>query len=164
MKELGEYLKDTRMNNGVSIEEAAEDNNLSTSQLENIENGNVRAFKDVYKLKEYIQIYSKYLGLDPNDILDEFNEFLFEHTSKISLDDILEAKKKMEEKEEKRIQSPYTKEYKKKIDYRPFFYGIMILGLIALVLYFVVLFLTKEEEHHEVLIRNDREAIYEFTY
>lgn len=164
MKELGEYLKDTRVNNGVSIEEAAEDNNLSTSQLENIENGNVRAFKDVYKLKEYIQIYSKYLGLDPNDILDEFNEFLFEHTSKISLDDILEAKKKMEEKEEKRIQSPYTKEYKKKIDYRPFFYGIMILGLIALVLYFVVLFLTKEEEHHEVLIRNDREAIYEFTY
>lgn len=164
MKELGEYLKDTRISNGVSIEEAAEDNNLSTSQLENIENGNIRAFKDVYKLKEYIKNYSKYLGLDPNDISDEFNEFLFEHTSKISLDDILEAKKRMDEKEEKKVQSPYTKEYKKKLDYRPFFYGLMILGLVALLIYFVVLFLTKEEEHHEVLSKNYGEVIYEFTY
>ena len=45
MKELGEYLRDTRIQNGVSIEEAAEDNELSASQLENIENGNVKALK-----------------------------------------------------------------------------------------------------------------------
>ena len=51
VKELGEYLKDVRINNGVSLEEAAEDNELSASQLENIENGNIKAFKDVYKLK-----------------------------------------------------------------------------------------------------------------
>lgn len=37
MKELGEYLKHTRISNGVSMEEAAEDLELSTSQLENIE-------------------------------------------------------------------------------------------------------------------------------
>ena len=106
MKELGAYLKETRINNGVDIEEAAADNNLSTSQLENIESGNVRAFKDVYKLKEYIRNYSKYLGLDPTEVADEFNDFLFEHTSKISLEDILEAKKKIEEKEENKIKSP----------------------------------------------------------
>ena len=52
MKELGEYLKHTRIDNGVSMEEAAEDLELSTSQLENIESGNVRAFKDVYGLKQ----------------------------------------------------------------------------------------------------------------
>ena len=79
MKELGEYLKDVRINNGVSLEEAAEDNELSASQLENIENGNIKAFKDVYKLKEYMKNYAKYLGLDPNEVADEFNEFLFEH-------------------------------------------------------------------------------------
>ena len=44
MKELGEYLKHTRVSNGVSLAEAAEDLELSTSQLENIESGNVRAF------------------------------------------------------------------------------------------------------------------------
>ena len=37
MKELGEYLKRTRISNGVSIAEAAEDLELSTSQIENIE-------------------------------------------------------------------------------------------------------------------------------
>ena len=100
MKELGEYLRDTRIQNGVSIEEAAEDNELSASQLENIENGNVKAFKDIYKLKDYVKGYAKYLGLDSNEVVEEFNDFLFEHTSKISLDDILEAKKKLEEKEE----------------------------------------------------------------
>lgn len=164
MKELGEYLKETRISNGVSIEEAAEDNNLSSAQLENIENGNIRAFKDVYKLKEYIKSYSKYLGLDPSDVSDEFNEFLFEHTSKISLDDILEAKKKMEEKEERKIKSPYTKEYKKKINYRPFVYGVLIIGFIALIIYVVVGLLTKEEKHREVLWKNYVEDRYEFTY
>ena len=162
MKELGEYLKETRINNGVSIEEAAEDNQLSTSQLENIENGNVRAFKDVYKLKEYIRGYAKYLGLDPVEIADEFNDFLFEHTSKISLDDILEAKKKMEEKEENKIKFPYTKEYKLKKDYRPYVYGCLILVIIALLTYCIFLLLNKEPIYNEVL-KGSVEVKDEFT-
>ena len=39
MKELGEYFKTTRIKNGVSLEEAAEDLDVSTSLLENIESG-----------------------------------------------------------------------------------------------------------------------------
>ena len=69
MKELGEYLKRTRIGNGVSITEACEDLELSTSQLENIESGNVRAFKDVYELKDYIKLYAKYLGLDSDKVV-----------------------------------------------------------------------------------------------
>lgn len=163
MKELGAYLKETRINNGVDIEEAAADNNLSTSQLENIESGNVRAFKDVYKLKEYIRNYSKYLGLDPTEVADEFNDFLFEHTSKISLEDILEAKKKIEEKEENKIKSPYTKEYKQKKDYRQFIYILGGVILIAIIVYLIIALLEKEPVHNEVLLEN-KEEIYEFTY
>lgn len=163
MKELGAYLKETRINNGVDIEEAAADNNLSTSQLENIESGNVRAFKDVYKLKEYIRSYSKYLGLDPTEVADEFNDFLFEHTSKISLEDILEAKKKIEEKEENKIKSPYTKEYKQKKDYRQFIYILGGVILIAIIVYLIIALLEKEPVHNEVLLEN-KEEIYEFTY
>ena len=37
MKELGEYLKRIRMGNGVSLTEACEDLEISTSHLENIE-------------------------------------------------------------------------------------------------------------------------------
>ena len=84
MKELGEYLKRTRIKNGVSLTEACEDLEISTSHLENIEIGNIRAFKDVYELRDDVKSYAKYLGLDADKVVDEFNGFLFQHTSKIS--------------------------------------------------------------------------------
>ena len=108
MKELGEYLKSTRISNGVGLEEAATDLDISTSLLENIEKGNTRAFNDIYDLKEYIKSYANYLGIDADKVSDEFNDFLFEHTSKISLDDIREAQKSLNEKKENKIKSPYT--------------------------------------------------------
>ena len=151
MKELGEYLKITRLDNGVSMEEAAEDLNLSTLQLENIEKGNVRAFKDMYGLKQYIRQYAKYLGLDSEKVMDEFNEFLFEHTSKISLDDILEAKQKSEEKEVKKVKSPYTKEYKKKITWLPIIIGIIAITAVCVFVYFVVSIISREPTRTEVL-------------
>lgn len=111
MKEIGEFLKSSRINNGVSIEEAAEDLNFSVSQIENIEDGNIRAFKDVYTLRELVKEYGKYLGVETDSIVDEFNDFMFEHTSKISLDDIMEARKLAKEKEAEekvKVVSPYT--------------------------------------------------------
>ena len=60
MKELGEYLKSARIKNGVSLTEVSEDLNLSTALLENIESGNVRAFKDIYELRDNIKKYAKY--------------------------------------------------------------------------------------------------------
>ena len=135
MKELGDYLKRTRIDNGVSITEACEDLEFSTSQLENIESGNVRAFKDVYDLRESIKLYAKYLGLDSDKVVDEFNGFLFQHTSKISLEDILEAQKRKVD-DEKKVKSPYTKEYKKKKSIWPIIY--ILLGIIVVVLIILV--------------------------
>ena len=138
MKELGSYLRRTRIENGVNLEEAADDMNISVTQLENIESGNTRAFKDVYKLKQQIKMYAKYLGLNPDKVIDEFNEFLFEHTSKISLDDIRIAREKEESKEHK-IKSPYTIEHKRKINIWPIV-GIVggILILITIITILVV--------------------------
>ena len=70
MKELGEILKRARIKNGVSLTEACEDLELSTSHLENIESGNVRAFKDVYELRDYVKSYAKYLGLDADIVVE----------------------------------------------------------------------------------------------
>ena len=109
MKELGEYLKETRINNGVSIDEAAQDLNIDSFLLESIEDGNTRAFKDVLSMKKIVKDYAKYLGLKPEEVVDEFNDFLFEKTSKISLQDILEAEKNQNSSnKEKKIASPYT--------------------------------------------------------
>ncbi|HIR49215.1 MAG TPA: helix-turn-helix domain-containing protein [Candidatus Faecimonas gallistercoris] len=165
MKELGEYLKHTRISNGVSMEEAAEDLELSTSQLENIESGNVRAFKDVYGLKQYIHQYAKYLGLDPEKVVDEFNGFLFEHTSKISLDDIKEAQRKLDEKEQKKIKSPYTIIHKKKMSIWPFVFIPVVVILLFIIIYLIVSSINRPPVVDTELVPKVRkESIYEFTY
>ena len=160
MKELGEYLKQTRISNGVSITEACEDLEFSTSQLENIESGNVKAFKDVYELRDDIKLYAKYLGLEADKVLDEFNNFLFQHTSKISIDDILAAQKKKEEME-KRVKSPYTKEYKEKINIWPFVYVVVGLLLLMGILYLIISHVNKTPSRVDELRRG--EIYYELT-
>lgn len=117
MKEIGEALKEQRESIGITIEEAAADLKLKESQIEDIEAGNKDAFPDIFYLKYFIRDYSKYLGLNYEDMIDEFNEFLFDYTSKISLEDIKKARKQVEvnkAKEEKRVASPYTVSYRKK--------------------------------------------------
>ena len=145
MKELGEYFRTTRIKNGVSLEEAAEDLSMSCSQLENIESGNERAFEDIYKLKEYVRSYSKYLGLKPEEVQDEFNDFLFEKTSKISLDDIKAARKKQEALEEKKVKSPYTKVYKEKFNFFPLIVGLIVVVCVSLIVFVIIKNIDREE-------------------
>ena len=164
MNELGEYLKQTRVSNGVSLTEAAEDLELTASQLENIESGNVKAFKNVYDLKEYIIQYAKYLGLDPEKVVDEFNGFLFEHTSKISLDDILTAQKKLEDNE-KKFQSPYTKDYSRKFGILPIIGLLLLFVLLISVVYLIISIVNKAPARKDELMPMVREEIrYEFAY
>jgi len=112
MKEIGLKLKEKREENGVSIEEAAEDLKMRPSQIISLESGKKEDFKDILFLKYFIRDYAKYLGLDGEKMVDEFNEFLFDFTSKIPVDEIDKAKGKMPQKKE--ITSPYTKVTKNK--------------------------------------------------
>ena len=115
MNEIGELLRTTREESGVSLEEASGDLEIKTLILENIEDGNIGCFKDIFVLKDYIYDYAKYLGLEPEKIIDEFNEYLFEYTSKIPLEDIEKAMNEQQKEEipEDRIVSPYTNSTKK---------------------------------------------------
>ena len=72
MKNIGLKLKDKREENGLSIEEVAEDLKMRPSQISSIEEGKTEDFKDVFYLKYFIRDYAKYLGLDSERILDEF--------------------------------------------------------------------------------------------
>lgn len=136
-------LKEARENIGLSIEEAASDLKVKTSQIEEIEVGNKEAFKDVFALKYFIRDYAKYLGLNYEDMIDEFNEYLFDYTSKISLDDIKRAKKQIEKKDikEDRIASPYTIEREVKWSIPPFIiYIVMIVTIVCAIWYIVSIF------------------------
>ena len=100
MKNIGLKLREKREQNGLSIEEVAEDLKMRPNQIISIEEGKTEDFKDVFYLKYFIRDYAKYLGLDSEKILDDFNEYLFDITSKIPVDLIKNAKK--EQVEEKK--------------------------------------------------------------
>lgn len=113
MNEIGERLKEARESMGISIEEASEDLKIKPSQLVDIEEGKREAFKDILYLKYFVRDYSKYLGLDYEAMVEDFNEFVFDYTSKISIDDIKKTTDK-NNKKIKKIVSPYTIDNEKK--------------------------------------------------
>lgn len=136
MKDIGIKLKEKREENGVSIEEAADDLKMRPSQIENLENGNREAFKDVMSLKYFIRDYAKYLGLDGEKIMDEFNEYLFDFTSKIPVEKIEKAKEN--KKGKKDIVSPYTHVSEKSSNIKMLILSIIIVIVIIVVGYLVV--------------------------
>lgn len=144
MKDIGEYLKSERKKNGVGLNEASEDMNIDVILLEAIESGNSKAFKDVFALKEALKSYTKYLGLNVNEVMDSFNDFLFEKTSKISLEDIKNASKNKENDKTVRIASPYTKIKPNKYELAPIILIVFILLFISLMVY-LVLKITKDD-------------------
>lgn len=137
MNEIGNMLRVTRESSGVSIEEASNDLNINSIYLENIEDGKIGSFKDVFLLKSYIYDYAKYLGLDGEKLIDSFNEYLFEYTSKIPVKEIEKAANadKKEEAVSNKIVSPYTKEIKK---YPLKFYVILYIAITLLALFLLI--------------------------
>lgn len=112
MKEIGEQFKEKREQIGITIEEVSNDLARDVIVIENLENGNHKVFKDILELKDMIRLYAKYLDLDDEKLLEELEDFLFEKTSKISVEDI-EARLKEEQdnkKNDTKIHTPYTLE------------------------------------------------------
>ena len=138
MKDIGLKLKEKREENGVSVEEAAEDLKMRPSQIISLESGKKEDFKDVISLKYFIRDYAKYLGLDSEKILDEFNEYLFDETSKIPVDLIKEAKKEKNETLSNEKSSPYTKSSKRKISIPKIIIGLGVIIVLIVVGYVLV--------------------------
>ena len=140
MISIGEKLKASREEKGISLKEVSEDLKISVKDLENIEAGNRNAFQDVFILREYIRDYAKYLGFDYENLIDEFNEYMFEYTSKIPTDVIERISKQKEKEEEKKGSvSPYTKINKSKINQKTMIYILIILLIILVIVIATVL-------------------------
>ena len=107
-------------------------------------------------MKCFIRDYAKYLGLDEEKIMDEFNEFFFEETSKIPIDEIEKAsrEKQREKSMEKKVASPYTMSEKPKSKFRSIIVGLIIALLLFLIIYIVIT---------NYVIPNENKS-YEITY
>lgn len=167
MKEIGEKLKQTRESMGISIDEVAQDLKIRTSQIEKIEQGNRDSFKDVFYLKMFIKNYAKYLGLDEEGILEEFNDYLFDFTSKINLDDIKKAEKDKIKKDKKvksvKIASPYTvmKNQQKTVPRFLIIGGIIL--FIVIVIYAIILLVTNKDKEETNTIMKEGIEINELA-
>ena len=149
MKEIGNSFKVARETIGISKTEVIKDLNITESQLENLEDGNINAFKDVFFLKETIKKYAKYLNLDEDDILDQFNDFMLGYTSRIPIDDILEQTREINILESKnevnKVVSPYTLKRKKNNNLKYIIiYSVSVIILIVLVI-IIVKYLTDKK-------------------
>lgn len=134
MKEIGELFKETREQMGLNSEEVASDLEVTVAQLENLEDGNANAFKDIFFLKELIKKYCKYLNLNIDEVLENFNDFMFDFTSRIPVEEIQEKikeqNKKEEEKNNKSINSPYSQKKVTNAKLRPIILSISIVAIL----------------------------------
>ena len=164
MKVIGEKLKEAREAMGISISEASEDLKLEVSQIENLEEGDMENVKDIYYLKYLIRDYSKYLGLNKEDLVNEFNEYLFDYTSKISLEDIKQAQATIKN-DDNRIKSPYTTEHKKRLPIFTFIVYALAIIILVFILIFVIKEITKNDDDNSeaIVMSYTIGGIYEFT-
>lgn len=137
MNDIAEKLLNKRVEMGLSLEEVSEDLEYDISELKSIEAGNFKSFKDIFILKCIIKDYAKYLGFDEEKIIDEFNDFIFESTSKIPLDEIQKASKTKDRSSDDLIASPYTAVEPKKNYLLIFLISLTVVLIIAVICIFI---------------------------
>lgn len=149
MKEIGDMFKEARATIGISKSEVVKDLGISESQLDNLEDGNVNAFKDVFFLKDTVKKYAKYLNLDEDEVIDKFNDFIFGYTSRIPIDDILEQTKEIQilenKNEENKIVSPYTIKRKKTNTFKYIFIYIIAVIILVVLVILIIKFVTDRQ-------------------
>ena len=131
MEEIANLLRDSREESGIDLSEVSKDLGIDELILKNIEEGKMGAFKDVFALKNYISEYAKYLWLDSDKILLDFNEYIFEYTSKIPVEEIEKTMELKVKEDSDEISSPYTTENSKD---KKSFYVLVYVLIFALVI------------------------------
>lgn len=164
MKDIGISFKEARETIGISKEEVCNDLGITEAQLNNLEDGNANAFKDIFFLKETIIKYSKYLNLDIDKIMNEFNDFVFDFTSKIPVKEIeqrvVEIKEEEKENEPKKIISPYTKTKQKRDKNKSKIYLVYLFSIIIVItIVFLVIALVTSGFKDESIIVNLKEVL-----
>ena len=146
MKEIGEAFKEARSTIGISKEEVIKDLNITESQLDNLEDGNINAFKDVFFLKDITKKYAKYLNLNEDEVIDKFNDFIFGYTSRIPISDIVLQTKELnaEQNDKNKIISPYTLKRKKDNKLKYVLIYIFAVVLLVVIVFFIIDFLNQD--------------------
>lgn len=146
MDEIGSSFKEARTSAKISLDEASKDTNIPKEAIEQIEDGSIGSFKDIYVLKNYLKDYSKYLGIDSEKVIDKFNEYMFEYTSRIPVKHLERAVEKKAKKEredfektkEIRVVLPYLRDENKSNTGKLVIITVAIIIIVAVVLVWII--------------------------
>jgi cytoskeletal protein RodZ len=75
MKRFSENLKRVRESKGISIQDISKETRINPKFLEAIENGNYKVLPQTY-VRAFIRAFAKHLGLNPNEVLEQYNQEL----------------------------------------------------------------------------------------
>ncbi len=89
LKELGSRLKDERERQGLTMEQIMEITKVSRVNITAIESGDQKEFPHEVYAKGFIKTYAKALGLDAEEIGDEFSRIMGSGTTE-STGDVVE--------------------------------------------------------------------------
>ncbi|GGK13239.1 XRE family transcriptional regulator [Caldalkalibacillus thermarum] len=76
MSELGRYLKETRKEKKMTLEEIQEVTKIRKRYLEAIEKGEYNALPGAFYARAFIKSYAEALGLNPEQVLEQFSHEL----------------------------------------------------------------------------------------
>ncbi|NIM93213.1 MAG: DUF4115 domain-containing protein [Anaerolineales bacterium] len=76
METLGKKLRDTRERLGLTLDEAERATRIRIHHLEAIERGEIDALPSPVQARGFLHNYSEFLGLNPDDVLLEYAEWL----------------------------------------------------------------------------------------
>ena len=74
MKELGAFLRQTREEKQVTLEELAEKTKIRKAYLEAIEGGDHDVLPDEVYVRGFLRIYAKVLGIDPDEVIRMYDQ------------------------------------------------------------------------------------------
>ncbi|MEW6623407.1 MAG: RodZ domain-containing protein [Bacillota bacterium] len=78
---FGKKLKEQRLNMGLSIQDVVEKTNIKGKYIEALEEENLAVLPGKVYTKEFLRTYSRFLNLDVNEMLVEFNKTLADGTT-----------------------------------------------------------------------------------
>ena len=97
METLGDYLKNNREAQNITLEEVAQATRIRRTILEAIENNHFDLIPPKVFTQGFIKSYASYLGLDENDVIKRYHEVM----------ESLEAKKEADEPVERQPPQPF---------------------------------------------------------
>lgn len=135
MINIGNLLKEKRIEKNLSIDDIANITKLTRNHIIAIENGDIEPFRnDLSYLSYYIRHYANAVGIDYESLRDEVNEVTAEWTQTIDIVAVPEGK-------DKTVKQSRKKAIKKNLDYSFMAFVVATILLIVLFVYLGVRYL-----------------------